>query len=1092
MPLRPKAPPRRRFGLWGLCCGTVALCLGVAFSLCLLLLGYAIGRDVAAPRWLRDEVASIASEALGEGRITFGGLSVHMQRDLHPVVTISDATVFDGADRRIAHLPAVNLHLSPRGLVLRRELLVQRITSAAAEVDLTRNADGALAIDFGMVPQANGLNYTEFASVFQQFDEIFEAPIFEALREVDIAGVVLRYTDLRGERSLTLDGGTLRMVLDAQNTRLTADAAVLSGRDYATRLALTYQSPRHSPAAVAQMRVTDAAAADLGQEIPGLGVLSLLDAKLSGELQIEMGESGAMTAMSAQLNVPGGALLPDVGPPGARFDNLDLALSYDPAAQRVALQHMQVSAPWISYTARGTTYLQDFQAGLPQQIVSQLEMDDITVSPPGFYDEPAQLAAAAADFRVTLDPLRIEIAGLSLRDESGGLLQADGTVAISPDGWSLMVDAQMDRLPTERLVALWPQSMRAAPHRWMAANLSGGEAVSPHLSLRKLDDGPFTWALSTGFRALDIRGLPQLPLIEDSEGFVEITAGRLGIGVTKGMATAPTGGPLDMAGSTFTIADMHGPAVGARLDLQAEGTIPAMLSVLDLPPFGYMTKANVPVDLADGRAQMQGWVTFPLHTPMPAGSVDFAFSAAMQDVTSDQIVPGKHLTSSALSVDVDRAHVAVSGPVQLNGADATARWQHHFGTPGSQVTADVAVSDALLQALAIELPLTTSGAAPGQLQVDIIPGAPPAFSLTSDLAGLAINAGAFGWQKGAASRGNLQVTGTLSTPAQVSALTLSAPGLDLRGELAMAEGGGLAEARFDRIQLNGWLNSAMTLTGQGQGRPLRTALRGGSVRLSGLQSLGGATTGNAGPLALRLDQFEVFDGLVLTDLSGDFNPTGGYSGRFTARINGGVAVEGAVFTQNGRQGVQITGADAGALLQSLRLSGAARGEGFTLTLVPDGASDYLGQFSARGLRILDAPALAQVLDAASVLGLIQQISGQGVVFDTVDATFRVSPGGVTLLSSAAVGPGLGISLDGAYSTRDAVLDFQGVVSPVYFLNGIGQVMTRPGEGVFGMTFTLGGTAGQVQVAANPLSLLAPGFLREIFRRPVPDMTRESG
>lgn len=76
-------------------------------------------------------------------------------------------------------------------------------------------------------------------------------------------------------------------------------------------------------------------------------------------------------------------------------------------------------------------------------------------------------------------------------------------------------------------------------------------------------------------------------------------------------------------------------------------------------------------------------------------------------------------------------------------------------------------------------------------------------------------------------------------------------------------------------------------------------------------------------------------------------------------------------------------------------------------------------------------------------------------------------------------------MDGTYNLGAGTLDFQGVLSPIFFLNGIGSIFTRKGEGLIGFNFKLTGPANQPNVGVNPLSALTPGMFREIFRRPPP-------
>jgi hypothetical protein len=142
-----------------------------------------------------------------------------------------------------------------------------------------------------------------------------------------------------------------------------------------------------------------------------------------------------------------------------------------------------------------------------------------------------------------------------------------------------------------------------------------------------------------------------------------------------------------------------------------------------------------------------------------------------------------------------------------------------------------------------------------------------------------------------------------------------------------------------------------------------------------------------------------------------------------------------------------------------------------------------------GPRLRDAPAMAELLNLISVVGLLEQLGGDGINLGTVDARFTLTPGRLTLMEGAAVGPSLGISMDGIYDTNARQFDMQGVVSPLYMVNGlVGALFAPRREGLFGFSYRLTGTAQQSNVSVNPLSILTPGIFREIFRRPPPELT----
>jgi hypothetical protein len=71
---------------------------------------------------------------------------------------------------------------------------------------------------------------------------------------------------------------------------------------------------------------------------------------------------------------------------------------------------------------------------------------------------------------------------------------------------------------------------------------------------------------------------------------------------------------------------------------------------------------------------------------------------------------------------------------------------------------------------------------------------------------------------------------------------------------------------------------------------------------------------------------------------------------------------------------------------------------------------------------------------------------------------------------------------------DGAIDIDGTIVPVYALNAaigevpiLGDILTGgKGEGIFGLTYAVGGTMAQPRFQVNPVSAIAPGILRKFF------------
>ena len=142
-------------------------------------------------------------------------------------------------------------------------------------------------------------------------------------------------------------------------------------------------------------------------------------------------------------------------------------------------------------------------------------------------------------------------------------------------------------------------------------------------------------------------------------------------------------------------------------------------------------------------------------------------------------------------------------------------------------------------------------------------------------------------------------------------------------------------------------------------------------------------------------------------------------------------------------------------------------------------------------RLTNAPFFTQILSLASLRGLTDTLSGEGVLFSRIEAPITIGGGRYVIDGGRASGPALGLTVNGWVGTDGQGIDLNGVLVPSFGVNSmlggvpiIGDLIVgRDGEGIFSITYSVAGTLEKAQVAVNPLSAVTPGILRRIFENP---------
>ncbi len=128
-----------------------------------------------------------------------------------------------------------------------------------------------------------------------------------------------------------------------------------------------------------------------------------------------------------------------------------------------------------------------------------------------------------------------------------------------------------------------------------------------------------------------------------------------------------------------------------------------------------------------------------------------------------------------------------------------------------------------------------------------------------------------------------------------------------------------------------------------------------------------------------------------------------------------------------------------------------------------------------------------MLQAVSILGIVDAIRGKNIVFNDIQIPFEFIPEGEFNLSDAyAASSNIGVTFKGTINL-DA-LDLEGAVIPAYVVNSLpGKIpligaLFREGDGggLIGVKYSVKGRPTKPEVEFHPLSSMAPGALGYIF------------
>jgi len=792
------------------------------------------------------------------------------------------------------------------------------------------------------------------------------------------------------------------------------------------------------------------------------------------------------------------------------ISDITAALAYLPGEDQVRIDFLQLGSDRFNGRLKGQITNVLAQNALRR---IELESDQLDLDFGGMFEAPwtinnVVLAADVSDdftvfaieeFEADLDTARLQANGeidLVVDHEDGEIpLTLDVTAELVGD------------ISKEMILAYWPVNLGRGARTFVSDRLLSGNATGATAVINLKPDSMAEGYLreedllvNFAFEDGAVEFLSDFPHIENAVGTGRVGGNSLDIALIRGTYDdwVLQSGAVDFPafnprGETFSVtAYGSGPAVSilrqlsnSRLRLQEEtGFDPERVTGDATASFKLIRPALDDVPLEDHIIEVRGQI---------------------RDAGLNGAVGPFDLTEGNVNVDVTLERMILTGFGNMGTSPIQFTWRDSFDDEGqpADLSATAVLTSDVLNVFGLVGRAFLTGEIPVEMQGKVGSDGLQSGTFAFDLVDARLDLDEIDWVKpaGQNARATLNYTGDLRE--QAAALRFTAEDASLDGDLRLGTDGRLQSLDLRRLYIDRSLDVA--------GRIIRTEENGFNIELTGeyldisgllaeLGGVGGMESGDAGidlNFSANVERLRLRRNLELIG-SSLLVETSKVEGFKTLRASGNT-VEGATFIANlDNEGadqplaIELKTSDAGYLASAF----------FGVDFIEGGILDLRGSLATantparlratvENTRLINAPFFTQILSLASLRGLTDTLSGEGVLFSRIEAPITIGGGRYVIDGGRASGPALGLTVNGWVGTDGEGIDLNGVLVPSFGVNSVlggvpiigDLIVGREGEGIFSITYSVAGTLEKAQVAVNPLSAVTPGILRRIFENP---------
>lgn len=659
----------------------------------------------------------------------------------------------------------------------------------------------------------------------------------------------------------------------------------------------------------------------------------------------------------------------------------------------------------------------------------------------------------------------------------------------------------------DQVLDFWPLKLGGGARDWVSQNVKNGKLLNAELALDLKPDSlrgghlpNESLKLDFGFSDAEVSFLSDLPSVMAARGQAQLMGNAFSLDVEEAFFSR-----WNIDSGSVQLTRFH-PGDG-ELIIRATGSggIQDIVRTVSSSRLELEEKHGLNVSALAGKGDGVFTYRRRLGTGMVLDDSRFAFAGNFQDGSFSDIFSDLDLTHSFGSVEVDNTQIAIIGYGQVDKTPIEFNWTDRFSADKkdrTRLTASGSITPDLLNRFGIAVRAYLSGDVMTRLRAT----GPSIQSLTDiqvdfDLTDNRLDLSELGWVKPTGERAEARLQTAIEGDDRQTNIQITANGFVFSGDLDTDETGNVDQIVLHRL----FLENQLDLKGS-----LSRTLSGGlivdvsgpylnaSTFLDGLLNSGSEPVPIFGQVSIRssVDQLNLKEGLTFGDVSLALD----FSGPILDALKldgkssdgGPVSIEMSAMDNANDRRLVASVQDAGGLFHGLFggdfvQGGSLKADGI---LRPEGEESEL-LITVSNTRLKGAPLLTQILSLASLRGLTDVMSGDGILFTNVQLPLRMTERGYYFEGVKASGPAMGLTANGHILDDGGTIALDGVLVPSFGVNSaLGGIpifgdlfVSRQGEGVFAITYDVRGSMKEARVSVNPLSGLLPGVLRRIFENP---------